>query len=65
MALAISGFSRVRRSSRRIRSNQLPDAVGEQPLQRDEVEHLPVALAREHQPLRLVARGLGRRRSRR
>ena len=37
-----------------------PDAgaVGQQPLERDEVEHLPVALAREHQPLRLVARRL-------
>ena len=60
MALAISGLSRVRRSSSRMRSNQLPERCASRPCSADQVEHLPVALAGEHEALRLLGGGLRR-----
>ena len=60
MALAISGFSRVRPQLEPHAVEPAARPVGQQALQRDEVEHLPVPLARQHQPLRLLGRRLGR-----
>ena len=60
MALAISGFSRVRRSSRRIRSNQLPDRWASMPWSATRSSTFQLRSPREHQSLRLLGRAPAR-----